>query len=146
LLTLYMVDLWAHNASQDYLATGDWHASRSDQREWNRVLHVARRNTRHAGTRAKMIRADSATAAVRIADGTLDFAFIDDDHSLSGCTKSITAWLPKIKPGGFLSGHDYKHPRFHFGVTEAVHAFFDPRNMPVERDKDFTWFVRIPKA
>jgi hypothetical protein len=144
-LVLLMVDLWAPNPSPDYRATKDRN-SRFSHRRFAIFYGQARQNTRFARERAKLIQADSVAAAATVAPASLDFVFIDDDHSLSGCTRSIAAWFPKIKPGGWLSGHDYAHtnPQFRFGVTEAVQAFCAPRHLDIETDANFTWFVRVP--
>jgi hypothetical protein len=53
------------------------------------------------------IRMDSAEAAGLYEDGSLDFVFIDADHSYEGVKRDIIAWLPKVKNGGVLAGHDY---------------------------------------
>lgn len=50
-------------------------------------------------------------------DNSLDFVFLDGNHSYEGVKKDITAWLPKIKSGGLISGHDYYNP---CGVKKAV--------------------------
>ena len=146
LLTLYMVDLWAHNPSMAYRATGDPHSRDRGAPKWADLFRQARRNTRHAVARARLVRLDSVAASKRVNDRSLDLVFIDDDHSREGCTRSIRAWFYKAKPGGWIGGHDYKHTsrRFHFGVKEAVHDFFDPRGLVVKTGANFTWFVRIP--
>ena len=38
--------------------------------------------------------------------GYFDMVFIDADHSYEGCSKDIQAWLPKMKRGSVLAGHD----------------------------------------
>jgi hypothetical protein len=53
------------------------------------------------------IRADSVATAERYADGSLDFVFIDADHSYDAVRADIAAWLPKVKARGILAGHDY---------------------------------------
>jgi predicted O-methyltransferase YrrM len=53
----------------------------------------------------------------------IDLVFIDGDHSYEGCKGDIQAWLPRIKPGGFLVLHDYRKPagdKPHPGVDQAV--------------------------
>lgn len=55
-------------------------------------------------------------------DGTIDFIFIDADHEYESVIKDIKAWLPKIKKGGMISGHDYLNP---CGVKKAVDELID---------------------
>jgi hypothetical protein len=47
----------------------------------------------------------------------LDFCFIDENHSYKSVREDVLMWLPKIKKGGILAGHDY----FHAEVRRAVH-------------------------
>ena len=146
LLTLTMVDLWAQNPSPDYAATHDVHATLPAGR-FRRMHALAQRSTRFAAERRVMVQADSVDGSKTIPDQSLDFAFIDDDHSKSGCERSVKAWYPKIKSGGWIGGHDYNNPGtanrpLAFGVTEAVNEFFGSLGLAVALDGDFTWFVR----
>ena len=63
-------------------------------------------------------RTTSAEAAARTPDESIDLVFIDGDHSYDQCRNDIEAWLPKLKKGGVMLGHDYgpNHP----GVIRAV--------------------------
>jgi hypothetical protein len=49
-------------------------------------------------------------------DHSLDFVFIDADHRYEPCRKDILLWKPKVRPGGFLMGHDIHE----VGVLRAV--------------------------
>lgn len=40
-------------------------------------------------------------------DASLDGVFIDADHSYEAVKKDITNWMPKVRKGGILAGHDY---------------------------------------
>ncbi len=75
-----------------------------------------RGNMKALGLEPNIIAADSATAAGAFTDGSVDCAFIDADHSAEAVAKDIAAWLPKIKPGGVLCGHDIDES----GVASAV--------------------------
>jgi predicted O-methyltransferase YrrM len=53
------------------------------------------------------VRTDSVSASKNYQDNSLDFVFIDGDHSYEACKADILAWLPKMKNGSILAGHDY---------------------------------------
>ena len=38
---------------------------------------------------------------------SVDFVYIDGEHSYEAVSKDIADWWPKISPGGILAGHDY---------------------------------------
>jgi hypothetical protein len=52
-------------------------------------------------------RGESISIANEYNDKSLDFVFIDGDHRYECVKADIEAWLPKVKPGGILAGHDY---------------------------------------
>jgi hypothetical protein len=60
--------------------------------------------------RIVMMRMNSMEAAKQIPDNSLDFIYIDGDHSLE-MIFDIYAYMPKLKMGGTLAGHDYKDGR-----------------------------------
>ena len=63
-------------------------------------------------------------AAEKYADGSLDFVYIDADHHYDAVCRDIDAWLPKVRSGGIIAGHDFcNYPGF--GVIEAVMERFD---------------------
>jgi len=55
-------------------------------------------------------------------DNSLDFVFIDANHSFESVSEDISNWIDKVKPGGMIAGHDYidGFP----GVKEAVKSIF----------------------
>jgi len=52
-------------------------------------------------------RGDSVQMAATYEDDSLDFVFIDGDHRYECVKADVEAWLPKVKSGGILAGHDY---------------------------------------
>jgi len=58
----------------------------------------------------------SVEASMPFADASLDFVFIDAAHDFESVRDDIAAWLPKVKPGGVLAGHDFGEE----GVMRAV--------------------------
>jgi len=138
-LHLVMVDNWLPESEQPeaYQATGDTFAhvdkERADRHRANATKRVKHFN------RAQVVEMRSVEAADEFEGEAFDLVFIDADHSYEGVKADIEAWFPKVKEGGYISGHDYENTdeRFNFGVTEAVDEFCEP-----ELDINFTWFHR----
>jgi hypothetical protein len=68
------------------------------------------------GDKAEIIRKPSLDAVKDFKDLSLDFVYLDGDHSGDNVLKEILTWLPKLKIGGVLGGHDIKEG----GVLQAV--------------------------
>ena len=54
-----------------------------------------------------IIRKTSMDAVKMFRDSSLDFVYIDGDHSFSHVAEDIQAWAYKVKKGGIVAGHDY---------------------------------------
>ena len=54
-----------------------------------------------------VVKLDSVSAAATFADGSVDFVYLDADTNHDAVKASIDAWLPKVKSGGFIGGHNY---------------------------------------
>jgi hypothetical protein len=67
-----------------------------------------------------MIRKPSIEAAADFKDESMDFIFVDGDHSYEGTLADCIAYYPKLKKGGFFCGHDYNSIK---AVADAVNAF-----------------------
>ena len=74
----------------------------------------------------------TSTAASKLYQNfSLDFVFIDADHSYEAVSEDLSHWKIKVKPGGYLAGHDYDVTLL--GVVGAVdehfpnHQFYPPR-------------------
>lgn len=68
------------------------------------------------------IRGDSKEVYKQFEDESIDFLFIDGDHTYKGCYTDIKNWFPKVKKGGIIGGHDYSEPTC--GVKMAVDSYF----------------------
>jgi len=101
--------------------------------------------------------------AEQFPNDSFDFVFIDASHRYSNVVRDIRAWLPKVKVGGILAGHDYNRmwageldntdddvsEREHCGVSRAVREVFGdgfshtvtPHLADVE-----TWWVVITES
>jgi hypothetical protein len=82
------------------------------------------------------IEKDSVDASSLYDDKSLDFVFIDAEHKYEYVIKDIESWLPKVKPGGIISGHDYGWD----GVTRAINEVFGKDRY---KTKGQCWIVNI---
>jgi len=85
-----------------------------------------------------VVRLDSSDAAKIFPEGYFDLVFIDAEHDYENMIKYIETWLPLVSKGGFLTGHDYKQPRFP-GVEKAVTEIFGK----VEERNGFVWIKQV---
>ena len=71
------------------------------------------------------IRKFSMDAVKDVEDNSLDFVYIDGNHTLQYVINDICEWSKKVRPGGIVSGHDYHHFKKsrQFHVIEAVNAY-----------------------
>jgi len=66
-----------------------------------------------------------------------DFIYIDGLHTYEGVKNDIMDYLPFVKEGGVIGGHDYGTPHNHLlGVTKAVDEVF---GKPDKTFKDGSW-------
>ena len=85
------------------------------------------------------IRKTSDEAVFEIPNDFVDFVYIDGLHTYEQVKKDIANYLPKIKNGGFIGGHDY-HVNWK-GVMDAVNE-----NFKVDAIfSDSSWIVQINK-
>ena len=55
-----------------------------------------------------------------VEDESIDFVYIDGNHSYSFVKDDINHWLPKIKTGGVISGHDWCWQTVQRSVLETM--------------------------
>ena len=70
------------------------------------------------GSRAEIMKMGTVEAAALVPNSSLDFVFIDACHETAAVTADIEAWRPKLRPGGWLMGHDANWP----SVRRAIDA------------------------
>ena len=79
-----------------------------------------------------VLRMSSIEASKMFINGYFDLVFIDADHSYESVKADIKAWLPLVKKGGFLTGHDYGGK--HDSVKKAVDEVIGEGNIEVAPD------------
>jgi len=144
-LHLLLVDSWLPLTAQPvtYRETGDRFARLSvGEQAANRAAAAAA--TAFASARREILAMPSVEAAACVPTTSLDFVFLDGDHSEPGVAADLAAWAPRVRAGGWLGGHDYLHTAaYPFGVIAAVTAAAAHAGWQIETDRDHTWFVRL---
>jgi glycosyltransferase involved in cell wall biosynthesis len=143
-LYLNMVDTWTvFEVDSDYAQSGDLITLRT-QEQRNEDFAEALRVTKEAEDRRYVWPFTSKEAASKIQDESLDFVFIDADHSYTGVLADLKLWASKVRKGGLICGHDYAHPYFpQWGVTQAVNEYAASISRSVQLGADWTWFIHL---
>lgn len=90
--------------------------------------------TKFAGIEHVRIVEDLSTnASQNYINQSIDVVYIDADHEYDSVVDDINCWLPKIREGGVICGHDY-HNGFP-GVIKAVDGRF--KNKTVFNDSSW---------
>lgn len=88
------------------------------------------------------VKMSSVEAAKLYDDNSLFFVFIDGSHLYEAVREDIIAWLPKVKSGGFIGGHDIDQPEEFNGVRRAVDELIGSQNIKVYNKGWASWLHR----
>ena len=87
-----------------------------------------------------VIRLCSVDAAELFPTQYFDMVYIDANHSYEAVVQDIQAWLPKVKIGGILGGHDYNMSSVRRAVNELLPNAWEPP--PAPRGSTKVWLYR----
>ena len=98
-----------------------WRYRRLSNEQWDRYYFEACK-LMYQFPKLHIVKMTSFNAAKLFPEKFFDLGFIDADHAYEAVLSDIEEWLPLIKKGGLLTGHDYydKKP----GVIQAVNEYF----------------------
>ncbi len=119
-----------------------WDDANKTKKAINYAMLKAKHRTKPFEDRRIIMLATSERASKFVADNSLDFVFIDGDHRYEHVKLDVESWMPKVRPGGLISGHDY-NPR-QPGLIKAVHEHFDPLGLQVFKKPGYVWGVWKP--
>lgn len=83
------------------------------------------------------IKALSCEASLYFDNESCDIVFIDMEHTYEAVKNDIELWLPKVKAGGYLAGHDYTNDWI--GVIQAVDEKLGKHNIKIQ---DTCWIYK----
>ena len=84
---------------------------------------------------------ESVSVAKAFQFGSLDGIFIDGAHDFHSVCDDLAAWLPKVKEGGIIAGHDFNFPEVHKAITAAFGG--NPGREILEIKDSTCWYVRV---
>lgn len=128
---LYMIDLfegYCDSGNED----GNFVVVRNLSEAYTRLLE----QTRNIPA-VHLLKGRSADVLATFPDNTFDMIYIDGDHSYAGCAKDLAISYAKVRPGGWILGHDYEmnmtkaRNYYHFGVKQAVDEFCARMNQTI---------------
>jgi hypothetical protein len=98
--TYYMVDPWRN--------LEDWNkpANTSDD-VFERYFRESMERTAAHEAKRVVLRGTTVEVIDEVPDGSLDFAYIDGDHTLRGITVDLIRVFGKVRPGGWIGGDDF---------------------------------------
>lgn len=137
--TLVMIDAWEKLSDYEDVSNV------SDQ-EHLACMADAQAVANTFAPRGVIVKARSPECASNYADSTLDLVYLDANHSYEAVLTDLRAWVPKIRKGGAIAGHDYLDgalPEGNFGVKSAVNDFFGRAPDIVTRESWATWVYLI---
>lgn len=85
-------------------------------------LHTCMQAIKNSGVSEKieLIVEDSHTAKNKIADNSIDVIYIDKSLTATGVKQDLLDWWPKVKIGGYLTGHEWENLKVRKIVTDTI--------------------------
>lgn len=109
----YMIDPWRVFPSAVYEDYREY-----EQSHWDAICEKVR-DKFEGEPGIRILRTTSLEAAAQMPPASLDFIYLDGNHSYEAVREDLPAWYRILKPGGIMAGHDWDLP----GVRKAVEEF-----------------------
>jgi hypothetical protein len=141
--TLHMIDPFTAGVpGTTWYDKGDKFGKRP-QAQHDAHYDLAQQLARQFVPRAQVHRLPSVEAAALFPDGYLDVVFLDGAHDYDNVMADFKAWLPKVRKGGYLSGHDYHVGGNYFGLVAAVEESVKENGLKLECYPGKVWACKI---
>lgn len=108
---------------------------------WDAICGMAQDRLKEYGSKVEFVRKSSVIAAKEFPDAWFDWVYIDADHKKNALIADIEAWLPKVKSGGLIGGHDYDEA----SVASAVGDICAKYGIVVSHKFNDWWFWKEEK-
>jgi len=123
----WAIDQWNVVPKEGHRSWSKWTIN-----DWDSIYMQAVKKLGHFD-KLKILRAASVVAASMFHKEYFDFVYIDANHMYEYVLNDITSWLPLVKKGGIIGGHDYFNSS-KSKVKKAVDNFFGKGNIVEKPD------------
>lgn len=124
---LYLIDAWFNYK--------EIQSNRPQKDNFKLVLKEFKNNEK-----VVIIKDFSKNAVKKILDNSLDFVYIDANHTYKYVYQDIKLWYPKIKKGGIIAGHDIYNCS---GVLKAVMIFCSEKRVKFKISIPDWYFIKV---
>jgi hypothetical protein len=134
---IHLIDMWCTEGNDYYFSKKEGQVELG----YEKVLSKYKDKTN-----VKLIKMKSSEASKLYDDEYFDWIYIDADHTYESVLEDIKMWLPKLKKGGVISGHDFDPSdddlNFSlYGVEKAVKEIFGD-NFKLTKESNYkSWYV-----
>lgn len=110
--------------------------NKMSNRTWDEVKREFWTNTRHWDN-ISLHQNYSYNIHDKFPNESFDVIYIDGDHSYNSVIRDLKLYMPKLKKGGIICGHDYSDP--HPQTKEAINDFFGKEPEMLFQDSSWMW-------
>lgn len=118
------------------------------QEEHNKNFAITKKNIEQYKEKIEIIKDYSNNACRLFSEKSLDFVYLDARHDKKGIKEDIESWLPLVKDGGIIAGHDYiniNQPELNnvIEVKEVVDEKFNKVNYTLDGPYSSWWIKKL---
>jgi hypothetical protein len=125
-------------AVDNYPTFVDWDGSDWNQDRQDLMKKAAQEKMLAHKDKVEFLHISSEEFVKTIEDESLDFIFIDGDHSFEAALKDFQNYYPKVKKGGIFGGHDIQLD----SVRNALTYFLKEKSNEVIGVTNSAWYLR----
>lgn len=115
----------------------DWNGIIMNREKQDAMKQFAYENLKDHHDRIEFVYDLSSNFAKTMSENSLDFVFVDADHSYKGALDDFKAYFPLVKKGGVFAGHDFSLAE----VNKALSEFLGEKISEVQLTINNAWYM-----